>query len=315
MSDATITGLTSAAVATGGTVTGAYPAGTTRGDFVLGARHRLNVIGKSFAAPEAITVALGASLVTVTYNGATTIPAFSRFTIELDRNGLVNPLTTNQAGTDKFIVPGLPTAIYPLSEFGLSLGSPSTLSTTAVVATTAVAAAGLVAITTGTKYAAGTTNVPLGAPTGRAIQVVSSNAGDTTQTITVRGKDMYGQFMSQTFALNGTTPVIGTKAFLSITSVTSSAALAGNLSVGDTDVLGLPCWLGNATFIWRETQDGAVATAGTIVAGLGQTLATAANGDVRGTYKPNAATDGSKACILFAMIPQPSFYGQAQFYA
>ena len=109
MSDATITGLTSAAVATGGTVTGAYPAGTTRGDFVLGARHRLNVIGKSFAAPEAITVALGASLVTVTYNGATTIPAFSRFTIELDRNGLVNPLTTNQAGTDKFIVPGLPT--------------------------------------------------------------------------------------------------------------------------------------------------------------------------------------------------------------
>ena len=313
MSVATITGYTAATIATGGTITVSYPAGTTRGDYVLGARHRLSVLGKSFAAPELITVALNATTAVVTYNGSTTIPAGSRYTVELDRNTDKNTLTTNQAVPDRFVATGLATYVYPVQDYALSLGTPTALSTTAVCATVAVAGAGAVAITSGTKYVAASANVPLGAPTGRAVQAVSSNAGDTTQTITVRGKDMYGQSMSATIALNGTTPVLGTKAFYSITSITASAALAGNLSVGDTDVLGLPVWLGNSTFVWRETQDGAVATAGTITAGLGQTLATAANGDVRGTYKPNAATDGTKSCILFAVIPEPGFYGQAQF--
>ena len=313
MSVVTVTGYTSAATLTGGTLAVSYPAGTTRGDFVFGARHRLSVIGVVFSAPEQITVSLGATTATYTYNGATTIPAGSRFTAELDRNGLVNSLKSAQASPDKFITPGQETFVTPVQDVMISFGTPTTLSTTAIMTATAVAGAGLVAITTGTKYVAASGLAVLGAPTGRAIQAVSSNAGDTTQTLTIRGKDMYGQAMSVTLALNGTTPVLGTKALLSIASVTSSAALAGNLTVGDTDKLGLPVWLSNGTLVWRETQDGAVATAGTIVAGLGQTLATAANGDVRGTYLPNAATDGTKSCLLFAAIPELTFYGQAQF--
>lgn len=314
MSVTTISGVTAAAVATAGTITVSYPPGTTRGDFVLGARHRLSVMGRVFSAPELITVSLGALSAVITYQGATTIPAGSRFTAELDRNTDGNSLKTSQLGVDKFITPGQETFCYPLKEVAISLGNPTALSTTAVIATTAVAAAGVVAIA-GTKAAGGVV-ASLGAPTGRGIQIVSSNAGDTTQTVTIRGKDMYGQPMAATMSLNGTTVVQGTKAFASISSVTASAALVGNLSVGDNDVLGLPVYLPNGTFIWRETQDGAVATAGTIVAGLGiATVATATTGDVRGTYKPNNATDGTKACVLLAAIPEPNFYGQAQFTA
>lgn len=314
MSDKTITGYLSAAVATAGTITVSYPAGTTRGDFVLGARHRLSVMGKVFSAPESFTIALNATTAVLTYQGLTTIPAGSRYTVELDRNTDSNSLATNQLGADKFITPGLDTFVFPIKDVAISLGSPTTLSTTAVVAVVAVAAAGAVAITSGTKYAAATANVPLGAPTGRALQVVSSTT-DTTQTVTIRGKDMYGQLMAEKIALNGATPVFGKKAFLSVTSINVDILMAGNLSVGDSDILGVPVWLENTTFIWRETQDGATVTSGTVVAGLGQTLATATTGDVRGTYKPNAATDGSKACVLLAAIPEPNFYGQAQYYA
>ncbi len=40
-----------------------------------------------------------------------------------------------------------------------------------------------------------------------AIEVVSSNAGDTTQTVTVEARKADGSFVSQTVTLNGTTPV------------------------------------------------------------------------------------------------------------
>lgn len=310
MSVKTVTAYLAAAVATGGTIAFTYPQGTTRGDFVLGARHKMTAMGKTFVAPENMTVSLGATTATVTYQGATTIPASSRVTLELDRNCVENSLNTAQLGGEKYVTPGQDTFVTPIRDVAINLGSPTTKTTTSLIATTAVAGIGAVAMA-GTKVVGGVG--VLGAPTGRGVQVVSSNAGDTTQTITVRGKDMYGQSMSEAIAANGTAPVLGKKAFLTVTSVTASAALAGNLSVGDTDVLGLPVWLGNATFVWRETQDGAVATAGTIVAGLGQVVPSATSADVRGTYLPNAACDGSKACILLAAIPEPNFYGPAQF--
>ncbi len=314
MSVKTVTGYLAAALATNGTITVSYPAGTTRGDFVLGIRHRLSIGGKNYAAPEGFTIALNAASAVVTYLGATTIPPGSRFTVELDRNTDVNNVQSFQKGPDGFIQAGQETFMAKVSDYAISLGSPSALSTTAIVNASAVAGAGAVALNGGKLVGA---VVPLGAPTGRAVQVVSSNAGDTTQTVTVKGKDMYGQNMRQDFALNGTTPVIGTKAFATVTSVSASAALAGNLSVGDSDVLGLPVYLSNATFVWRETQDGALATSGTLVAGLSALpgTATATNGDVRGTYKPNAATDGSKGCVLVAAIPDPTFFGQPQYYA
>lgn len=311
MSVSTITGLTSAAVASGGTIAVSYPTGTTRGDFVVGVRHRLSVFGKVFSAPEAITVSLGATTATITYNGATTIPAGSRYTIELDRAGSANPLLTAPRGVDTYITPGQNTYLYPLSPVLMSLGTPTTLSTTAVCAAQAIAGAGA-AVINGTKAASGI--AALGAPTGRNVQVVSSNAGDTTQVVTVTGKDMYGQTMREAITANGTTPVLGKKAFFTVTGVAVSAVMAGNLSVGDGAILGFPAYVSNTTFILREIQDGATAVAGTVVAGAGITVpSTATSADVRGTYTPNSAPDGTRAYALIVEMPEPGFYGQPQF--
>lgn len=52
---------------------------------------------------------------------------------------------------------------------------------------------------------------PLAAP--GAIQVVSTNAGDTTQRVTVYGLDGTGAPVSETFTLNGTSAVVGTQTF------------------------------------------------------------------------------------------------------
>lgn len=307
----TIKGFTSAAVPNGGTITVSYPTGTTRGDFVLGMRHRLSAIGKVFSCPESITVSLGATTATITYNGATTIPAGAPFTVELDRNTSNNPIGTMPYAADSHVKPGLTTFVFPTTSAYVNLGTPTTAAATAVCAAQAVAGAGSATIN-GTKASSGAAS--LGAPTGRNVNVVSSSAGDTTQVVTVIGTDMYGNGMRENITLNGTTTVQGKKAFSTVTAVSVSAAMAGNLSVGDGTILGIPVYLSNATFIVREIQDGATATSGTVVAGAGITVpATATSADVRGTYTPNSAPDGTRAYGLLMEIPEIGFYGQPQY--
>src|SRR3974390_3271180 len=80
----------------------------------------------------------------------------------------------------------------------------------------------------------------------RALRIVSSGAGDTTQTITTRGFDLYNYPMSETLSLNGTTSVAGKKAFKYILSCTPSANTAGNISVGTSDIYGMPLFVPQA---------------------------------------------------------------------
>jgi hypothetical protein len=96
--------------------------------------------------------------------------------------------------------------------------------------------------------------------------------------------------------------------------VSLSAASAGNISVGFGNVLGIPAYLPNATFILREIADNATATAGTVVAGLSlATRPTATTADVRGTCVPNAAPDGSRDYSLLVALTDPTFLGATQF--
>lgn len=134
----------------------------------------------------------------------------------------------------------------------------------------------------------------------RALVVVSSNAGDTTQTITITGTDYYGAPMTQTFALNGTTPRNGLKAFYTISSIASSAALAGTLNVGTLNVFGLSYAIltGSLVVGTKNTAGVITADAGTVVQPDFTSPATGATGDVRGTYAPAATPNG--AIILYA---------------
>jgi hypothetical protein len=136
----------------------------------------------------------------------------------------------------------------------------------------------------------------------RAVSVVSANAGDTTQTVTISGTDVYGVPMTQTLTLNGTTTASGAKAFSRVTRVAVSAALAGNLTVGSTDVLGLPYFLRDRGAVVKVGWNNALAQdAGTLVEGV-SLAPSATTGDVRGTYRPSGATDGARRLVLTMFI-------------
>ena len=173
---------------------------------------------------------------------------------------------------------------------------PVALSATAVAAAQAVAGAGNLTINGGQATAGVATFA-----TARAVSIVSSNAGDTTQTATVTGTDFYGLPQTETITFNGTTTVNGKKAFRTVTAVRISAALAGNASVGTTDIIGLP-YRTNTRNYALTAWNGAFVTTGTFVAADATSPATATTGDVRGTYALPDAADGTKRLTIWINI-------------
>ncbi len=117
---------------------------------------------------------------------------------------------------------------------------------------------------------------------GRNITVVASGAA--TSNVTVYGLDYLGQPMAQSFTLNGTTPVVGTKAFRRVTRITAAVTAATTINVGYGDVLGLPyAYIGEGV---SYTDDVLNSSQGTFVARVAtQTLT---SGDPRGTWTPAA---------------------------
>lgn len=68
------------------------------------------------------------------------------------------------------------------------------------------------------------------APAG-GLKIVSSNAGDTTQTVTTTGRDASGAIIADTKTLNGLTPVNHTGTFDRILKAVKSATCAGDVAV------------------------------------------------------------------------------------
>ena len=171
---------------------------------------------------------------------------------------------------------------------------PAAKSATAVCAAQAVAAAGNATIN-GASATGGVATFDY----ARTVNVDSTGAGDTTQTVTVTGTDYWGQAQTETIALNGTTLVAGLKSFKTITAVAVSALLAGNLTVGNEDVFGLPYRVTDAGYLLRTGWAGAVADdAGTFAAADTTSPATATTDDVRGTYAPSSAADGVRRLVI-----------------
>lgn len=297
----------SAAVATNGTFTATAPTAALAGAIKNRGGHTMVVhsMAALFNFPKDFSVSWSGATATITYLGATTIPAGAAINIqfELDGDDINYPyhnIGMNQA--DK--VAGNFRGTFG-QVFRVDFGSPAAANTTLALATTAVLVTTLVPLTT-----------PLINDVPRNMQVVSSTT-DTTQTITLRGFDEYGVAVSETLSLNGVTPVLGKKAFKSVVSYQASLALAGNLSIGTGSAYGLPYYLPAQTGtgignILKESQDGATPTAGTAVGGV-LTLATATTGDVRGTITPNTTADGTKVYSVYMFMADPSFLGVPQF--
>jgi len=289
----------SADVADAGTFTVNYPTGFNRGDFEFAVGHYMTINGTRYNQPEDIGLSFGTSAVTVTNRSGGTIAATGRGFFNFARSGQSIAIK-GRNGT----VPNTAKRVNGAQVVVINLGAPITAD-----------ADGICASQSGTAATAMTINGALTSGGVATFDVPRNVVGawTNTATLTVTGTDEYGKTLVETSASG--TSMAGVKAFKTITSVVPSANIT-SATVGSGDVLGLPIHVPKATvgYILKELQDDAVATAGTVVAGLTKnTESTATTADVRGTYDPNAACDGAKAFTLIAVVPDPEYQGNPQY--
>ena len=178
---------------------------------------------------------------------------------------------------------------------------PLALGTNNIATSQTPAAAGSLTLTAGagvlqTLNAANQTVLRLDCP--RALSVTGTT-GTVAVTVTVSGFDAYG--LPQTEARTGpagATTVTFQKAFRDILSVSVSGGTTAAITVGTSDVLGLPVAVIDGGYVADIGWAGALTTdTGTFVA-ASQVTATSTTGDVRGTYKPSSATNGVKRLVF-----------------
>lgn len=287
-------GILAASVAPSGTVAISLPTGYDVGRVQGGIGHVLVINQGTLLSPRDFSVALAGTTATITNRTAGTWAQGSPFILQLNQPGDAAKTIAPSRVTDKVVG----TALVRL----VNIGAPATASATAVLSAVAVAAANV-------NVLPAVFIVP-GGCAGRALTIKSSTT-DTTQSITIVGKDIFGVTITQTLALNGTTAVNGTKAFATVTSVTANIALAGNLSVGTIDVFGLPVPVNMLGLVVKDLTDGATSgTAGTFVV-ADQTAGgpSATSGDARGTYAPNTASNGTHYYHVLLIAPDAGFAG------
>ncbi|MCX7178043.1 MAG: hypothetical protein NTX56_04470 [Proteobacteria bacterium] len=199
-----------------------------------------------------------------------------------------------------------PYGIGPVGNFYLYNIVPLAKGAANVAALQQLAGAGNFALTAGTGVTTATS------ATGTALYVFdvpravsfTSTGNISGRTFTVYGYDVYGAPMTASRAGPNNNTVNTTKAFASVYLVSSSGAVATNTSIGTSDVLGLPVAVANAGYVVHAGWDATLANdAGTFVAAVTTSPATATTGDVRGTYTPSSAADGSKRLALTLALP------------
>ena len=189
---------------------------------------------------------------------------------------------------------------------------PQTLQAANIAASQTPAAAGSLTLTAGTSAKSvvrtdGTTVIQL--DVARAVQLTTASGTITTsRNLTVSGYDYYGQAMTEVIATGTTSSAVanvsGKKAFYQISSIAVSGALPVAITVGTTDVLGLPLRAFDAGYIVRTGWNNTLANdAGTFAAADMTTPATSTTGDVRGTYVPSSATNGIKRLVIVIALP------------
>ena len=178
--------------------------------------------------------------------------------------------------------------------------------TSNIAASQTPAAAGALTLTAGTSVKSvvrtdGTTVLQLDCPRAVSVSLV---VGGTARAYTVAGYDYYGQPMTEVITSVAAATTNGKKAFYQIVSVTGAGGGSTTaVTVGTTDVLGLPVRITDAGYITRAGWNNTLAEdAGTFVAAATLT-ATTTTGDVRGTFDPSSAADGIKRLVLGIMLP------------
>jgi len=253
--------------------------------------YRWRPAGTSFAAAFTAGLAAGATSGTLTGNlaGPTNL-----FPITFSDGEVLTGLFTNGSTAVKFY-PATPSPIG--GGYGVSSGGLNPTYTTQAALVNAVTAnvtvAGVPPQLAVSNFYSVSASIGLGgfAVLAATVPDVPRNvvgAWTTSSTITVIGTDYYGQV--QTEVQTGTA-FTGKKAFASITSIQSSAAIT-LATFGTGSALGLPFRVQSGDWMGALVAD--AADPGTFVAADITLPATTSTGDVRGTYTTNAALNGAK---------------------
>jgi hypothetical protein len=136
----------------------------------------------------------------------------------------------------------------------------------------------------------------------RAVAVFLT-AGGTPTTVTVTGFDFYGQRMSEAITTVAGATTNGRKAFFQILSVFNSAATAQAITVGTSQLIGLPVRVTNGVYISHVGWSTGFALDTGTLAVADTATATTTTGDVRGTMSPSNAPDGIKRLVIGIMLP------------
>jgi len=283
-----ISGTFASDVANNGTVVVAYPSGLTPGHFAASVAHALAVGQSLLNYPTKFTLTFGAvgTGITVTNKSGSTWTAGTAYILELEVIGEIS-YTNDSTGFS----PANSTHAILLEA---QLGAPAAASSTFLAASQGIAANAAAVL------AATVLDVPR--------NVVA--AWTTSAKITVTGTDVYGAVLTEGNA-SAATSFTGAKAFKTITSIVSDTAITG-FTAGTGTVLGLPFFIPSSGHVIARLENGAAVTTGTLTAGVFTAASSSTTGDVRGTWAPNTAPNGSNNYTVIAAVPDPGYRGQAQ---
>jgi hypothetical protein len=235
---------TGSAVATSGTITFSYPENTSAGSYTaFGHKLWVDKFQRLLSSPTDFTVAFGASTITVTYLGATSIPAGAQLSAQFNIEGKDN------AELETRIQENEVKRTILMNSVEIKFGAPDAADADGYVVSQDLTTAGVFSVNTTAAAAIaaaalrGTADVPR--------NVVAAWTG--TAVLTVTGTDEYGKVLVESSASG--TSFTGKKAFKTVTSISTSANITA-LTVGTADVLGLPFFVGDSGQIRQELQDG-----------------------------------------------------------
>ena len=202
---------------------------------------------------------------------------------------------------------------------------PITLSATNFRAAASIAAAGSLVLTA----TAGVTQTTVNGQTRFVMDVprnlrFTSAGNDTGITFTVSGFDVYGTPMTETITGANAAIASGLKAFFSVVTITASGASAGTVSIGTGDVFGLPYFVRDAGMVIKSGWDNTLLQNAGTFTGAASAVPSATTGDVRGTFLPTSASNGTRRLVLTFFIENSdvanhatttgsSLYGRVQF--
>jgi|WetSurMetagenome_2_1015567.scaffolds.fasta_scaffold43231_4 hypothetical protein len=180
---------------------------------------------------------------------------------------------------------GSESGIRILKAFGAHYSaSPAAASSTSVHAAITLPTTGTTAVITGITNPA----VP------RCLRVVGNEA-DMDQSVVIAGTNMAGEAITETFVLNGVTPVDGTKAFKTVTQITAPTRKDADetITVGVCDKLGIAhCLLLNT--VCRAILNG-------VLEAVAPTVAMDADEVEKNTVKLNSALDGNQVDFFYVV--------------